>query len=308
MILLGGIRSETPLAMVAEALAELEQPALLFHQRDFDHCDAAFAIDQGRLTGRLSIDGRRQRLEDITAVYLRLMDDRQLPELEDEPEGSPRRRRCRRLHETLTRWAEIAPIRVVNRMAPMGSNFSKPYQAQLIVAAGFATPETLITSDPEAARAFRRQHGRVVYKSISGIRSIVRELTEEDEARLDRIRWCPTQFQAFVEGQDMRVHVIGDAVFATAIETTGTDYRYAVRDEGGETELRPVELADELADACRHLARHLGLDFAGIDLKLRDAALPVCFEVNPCPAYSYYQANTGQPIAQALARYLAGLD
>jgi hypothetical protein len=31
-----------------------------------------------------------------------------------------------------------------------------------------------------------------------------------------------------------------------------------------------------------------------------------CFEVNPSPAFSYYEANTGKPIAQAIAAYLAG--
>jgi hypothetical protein len=30
-----------------------------------------------------------------------------------------------------------------------------------------------------------------------------------------------------------------------------------------------------------------------------------CFEVNPCPAFSFYESNTGQPIAASLARYLA---
>ncbi len=31
-----------------------------------------------------------------------------------------------------------------------------------------------------------------------------------------------------------------------------------------------------------------------------------CFEVNPCPAFSYYEESTGQPIARALAEYLTG--
>jgi glutathione synthase/RimK-type ligase-like ATP-grasp enzyme len=75
------------------------------------------------------------------------------------------------LFDTLTRWAEISPARVVNRVAPMGSNFSKPYQAQLIKRYGFEVPETLITNDPELVRAFRVRHGRVIYKSISGVRS-----------------------------------------------------------------------------------------------------------------------------------------
>jgi hypothetical protein len=31
-----------------------------------------------------------------------------------------------------------------------------------------------------------------------------------------------------------------------------------------------------------------------------------CFEVNPNPGFSYFEAQTGQPIAQAVARYLMG--
>jgi hypothetical protein len=30
-----------------------------------------------------------------------------------------------------------------------------------------------------------------------------------------------------------------------------------------------------------------------------------CLEVNPSPAFSYYEDSTGQPIAAALAAYLA---
>lgn len=306
MILLAGIRTETPLAMVAEALDEIGAPYMTFHQRDFATSHLGFAIDRGRATGRLVTGGRTQRLEEITGVYMRLMDDRDLPELKGLAPADPVRAACRRLHEGLTRWAEIAPARVVNRMEPMGSNFSKPYQAQLIVAAGFATPPTLVTSDPAAARAFARRHGRVIYKSVSGMRSIVREVGAEDDARLDRVRWCPTQFQAFVPGRDLRVHVVGGDVHATAIDSTGTDYRYAGQEAGGETELSAVEIDAELADRCRGLAQALGLDFAGIDLRLPEGGVPVCFEVNPCPAFSYYEANTGQPIARSVARYLAG--
>lgn len=306
MILLAGIRTETPLAMVAEALTEMGAPFMVFHQRDFAGAEIGFAIDRGRVTGRLVTGGRTQRLDEITGVYMRLMDDRELPELRDLDPGDPKRLACRRLHEGLIRWAEIAPARVVNRIAPMGSNFSKPYQAQLILRAGFATPATLVTGDPDAARDFCRRHGRVIYKSVSGTRSIVREMTEADWPRLDRIRWCPTQFQAYVPGRDLRVHVVGDQVFATAIDSTGTDYRYATREESGETVLTAVEIDDGLAERCRGLARDLGLDFAGIDLRIPEDGDVVCFEVNPCPAYSYYEANTGQPIARALATYLAG--
>jgi D-alanine-D-alanine ligase-like ATP-grasp enzyme len=44
----------------------------------------------------------------------------------------------------------------------------------------------------------------------------------------------------------------------------------------------------------------------GIDLRRRADGSYVCFEVNPMPAFSYYETNTGQPIARTLAEFLSG--
>lgn len=101
------------------------------------------------------------RLEDFTAVYTRLMDDRCLPELANQPEGSPLRVYCRGFHDALTRWTELTQGLVINRVIPMGSNSSKPYQSQLIRAEGFLVPETLVTSNgrcPGVSRKARAGH------------------------------------------------------------------------------------------------------------------------------------------------------
>jgi hypothetical protein len=307
MILLCGIPSETPLAMVRQQLTKLDVSCVIFNQRHFASMGLEFEISGSRVTGWLHIEGRSHHLEHIQGIYTRLMDDRLLPELEHEPVDSPKRRYCRALHDTLICWYEITPARVVNRTASMGSNFSKPYQAQLIREQGFAVPETLITNDPDLVREFHSRHKRVIYKSISGIRSIVQSLEDKDLERLDHIRWCPTQFQEFVDGANVRVHTVGAEVFATTVSTDATDYRYAYQ-QGGQTELKAIELPDELAEKCVRLSQALGLAFAGIDLKITPDNQVYCFEVNPCPAFSYYEANTGQPIAQAVACFLAGIE
>lgn len=307
MILLCGIPSEPPLALVREALDEWEIPYVLFNQRQFSTMEMEFEISEGgKVWGTLSVNGIGHRLEDFSGVYVRLMDDRALPEVKTEPADSQKRQQCRALHDTLTRWCEIAPTRIVNRAAPMGSNSSKPYQAQLIRRYGFEVPETLITNEADLVREFQRNHKGVIYKSISGMRSIVQTMTEKDDERLDLIGWCPTQFQEFVEGMNVRVHTIGEMVFATAVRTEATDYRYAFRQVGDSAELTEFDLPDDLRRKCVNLTKGLGLAFAGIDLKITPEGRVFCFEVNPCPAYSYYQANTGQPIAQGLAQYLSG--
>jgi glutathione synthase/RimK-type ligase-like ATP-grasp enzyme len=305
VILLCGIPSETPLARVREELERLNAPFVFFNQRRFAEMAMEFEIAGGQLNGWLQVAEHRYGLADFSAVYIRLMDDQRLPELAEEPWDSALRRRCRGVHDTLIRWCELTPALVVNRTAAMGSNSSKPYQAQIIREHGFAVPETLITNAPDLVRAFLERHQRVIYKSISGARSIVRILEADDGLRLERIRWCPTQFQAFVGGTDVRVHVIGDRVFATAIRTAAPDYRYAAL-QGSRADLEAIELPAELAVRCAGLAQALELPFAGIDLKITPEQQPYCFEVNPSPAFSYYEAASGQPIGEALASYLAG--
>jgi glutathione synthase/RimK-type ligase-like ATP-grasp enzyme len=304
MILLCGIPSETPLAMVTAAVAELGLDHRVFNQRQALRTRMHFEIVDGDIDGEIDLDGEKVQLSDISGVYLRFMDDQQLPEMHGQPQGSPARRHVRALHDAFYRWSEVAPSVVINRAEPQGSNGSKTYQAQLITRFGFKTPDTLVTNSPEAARAFHEEHGRVVFKSISGVRSIVRDMDSDDLARLDRIRWCPVQFQAFVPGVNIRVHVVGDEAFATRIDSDVTDYRYATR-MGGEARLSAIELPGATAQRCVALAAGLGLEFVGIDLKITPEGDAYCFEVNPCPAFSYYEANTGQPIARAVARRLA---
>jgi hypothetical protein len=307
VILLCGIPTEAPLRLVLEAAEELGVEHALLHQREAPWSHLELAASADGISGTLVVRGRELPLDRIDGVYLRLMDQACLPEDDAlrRPSGDPEAAaRGMWLQQTLVEWLDVAPCRVMNRARAMASNVSKPYQALAIAARGFAVPETLITSDPDEVRAFRLRHGRVVYKSISSVRSIVRELRDDDEPRLDRLRFLPAQFQEWVEGVDVRVHVAGPEVFATEIESGAIDYRYPGADS--ETRLRPTELPEDVRARCLELARHLELPLCGIDLRRGPRDRWTCFEVNPSPAFSYYQEHTGQPIAQAIVRWLAG--
>ena len=306
MILLAGIASEPPVRMVASALDDLGQPYVIWNQRHVAQSRMDFEIRDGLVQGVMTVQGVEISLTDFTGIYVRIMDDGMLPELKALPYSSPERQYSRAQHEALTVWMDITPARVANRPSANGSNGSKPWQARLIEAAGLRTPDTLITNDPQAVRDFRNRHGELIYKSASGFRSVVTQLEANDENRLDSIRWCPVQFQRRVPGRDVRVHVVGNEVFATRIISNATDYRYAGRD-GMETELEAFELPEALAETCRKLSCALDLPFAGIDLRIQEDGEVWCFEVNPCPGFSYYESHTGQPIAVAVAHYLAGM-
>ena len=308
MILVCGIPSESPVSMVLGAVRQLKVHHFVFNQRNTPNMRMEFELRDGKADGIFEFDNATYWLHDFQGVYLRLMDDQFLPELKDETDDSPLSAHSRALHASLNDWLEVTDARVVSRPSAMTSNNSKPYQAQLIQKAGLAVPDTLITNDPDLVREFWRQHGKIIYKSISGVRSIVRKFAEEDLQRLDKIRWCPVQFQEYIDGVNVRVHVVDRQVFSTLIKSDATDYRYAEAEMGKAAELVPYDLPADAAERCIDLAAALNLPFAGIDLKVTPDGEVYCFEVNPCPGFSYYEANTGQPIAMAVARYLTGMS
>ena len=164
-----------------------------------------------KVRGVLRHGGVEVDLEFIRGVYLRPYDLSRLQVCAREVE----RARVAALNETLLAWSEVTPARVVNRPSAMASNHSKPCQSALIHAQGFDVPRTLLTTDPDAVEAFWEHHQHIIYKSISGVRSIVSRLTPKHRERFASLSNCPTQFQEWIEGVDIRVHVVGDDVFAS---------------------------------------------------------------------------------------------
>jgi glutathione synthase/RimK-type ligase-like ATP-grasp enzyme len=120
---------------------------------------------------------------------------------------------------------------------------------------------------------------------------------------LEDIVSCPTQFQQCINGTDYRVHVVGEEAFASEVLCDADDYRYPGQHA---LEVRPYDLPAELESQCRKLATSLQLPVAGIDLRRTSTSEWFCFEVNPSPGFTYYEEATGQPIANSIARLLAG--
>jgi hypothetical protein len=214
------------------------------------------------------------------------------------PESEPWQRAVR-FEESMLVWCELTTALVVNRPSNMGSNSSKPFQLDLIRDAGFLVPETLLTSDAACAAEFAKQHDHVIYKSISSWRSIVSRLTNEDAERLGDVACCPTQFQRYIEGQDYRVHVVGDEVFAHRIHCDDDDYRYS-----DHAMIEPVMVDSDLEARCVALTKTLGLVFSGVDLRRAVDGGWYCFEVNPSPGFTHFDRDSGN-IGSALAKRLA---
>jgi glutathione synthase/RimK-type ligase-like ATP-grasp enzyme len=297
MIVFYGHPGDTPMQMTIAAAAEHNVDRVVVDQAHTADDDVVLDIGPAGVTGYLVVGRQHIDLDEISAVYARPL----APLVTGDSAGA---RRAQAWHHIITEWLDTTTALVVNRPSAMASNASKPFQQQLI-AEHFAVPDTLVTSCPQDVRGFWREHGAVVFKSTSGIRSIVRRLDEPGAQRLDAVALLPTQFQGCVAGVDVRVHVVGSVVFATEIHSSAVDYRYAHRD-GLHVDLTPVRLCDDVEQRCVGLAATLDLPLCGIDLRRTPDGRYVCFEVNPMPGFSYYEAETGAPISSALVDLLSG--
>jgi glutathione synthase/RimK-type ligase-like ATP-grasp enzyme len=257
----------------------------------------------GRPRGSISTSDWRIEFDELSGVYFRNVELN-----ESDEEGEKTDRKGQAYPETDARLAAVLnslPCKVLNRPAATYSNRSKPYQALLIRRFGFKIPKTLVTNDPEAVVRFLVEcDEKLIFKSISGVRSTVRAMTSEDFGRLELLENCPAQFQEYIVGDNIRVHVIGERLFAVRIQCDAVDYRYA-GEEGYSLTMVPAVLPEEVAANCIRLTKELGLTLSGIDLKETPSGEYYCFEVNTSPAFLFYESPARPVVADALAEFLA---
>lgn len=186
-------------------------------------------------------------------------------------------------------------------------------QLQLAREVGLRIPATLITNDPARARGFVEDHGTtgVIRKAFRNIVEAPRStalVTEDDLARIDEVRLAPVTFQEYVEAElDLRVVVVEDEVFSTAIRSTPehrVDYRLGL----GSAELTPYRLPDDVASSLLQLHKRLGLAYGASDFRVTPDGEHVFLEVNPAGEYLFASEPTGLPVPHAIAACLTRHD
>jgi hypothetical protein len=295
MILIWGLLEDPTTRSVYEALAR-RGPRVVF----VNHADVArtsIRFTSGRADSyRLTCGDASYELTEMSAAYLRPYDYRDYADHPGPTDGAPVGS-AELVHHLIGAWAESTAALVINRPSAEASNHSKLFQARDIAAVGFSVPRSLVTNEPERVREFQARYGRVIYKSMSSVRSIVQEL---GRGVLDGIgRMAPVLFQECVLGTNIRVHVVGEEAIACAIETDGVDYRYANR-----THMTSATLSPEVSQRCVVLAKRLGLVVAGLDLIITASGEWYCLEVNPNPAFSVFEVADRPDIAQRVAKML----
>ena len=303
MILLWGLKEDTPMNMVLHGLEQSGADFIFLDHRKIFSSDIDYTFDpQSGVQCIMQSQGVTTDLSRINVVYLRPHNFRDFAEMQNKAFDDPLALKAAGFETQLLAYLDASDAVVVNRSDPSATNASKPQQLWAINNTGFKIPETFISNDKEAVKQFLLQNKEVVYKSISSVRSIVQKLSSGHMEYLDDISWCPTLFQEYLPGINYRVHVIGDIIYSVCIESDKLDYRY------GNTTMIAEELPADVAEKCKTLNSILGLHFSGIDLlRTRDDEW-YCFEVNTSPAYSYFELNSGLPISKSLIQFLLDAD
>lgn len=250
-------------------------------------------IDDGKIFGNIDYGNWKLDIREITAIYNRFFISRALEEyLADFQE---------QIH--FTHWLEnllnLITVKVANRPYATKSNLIKFFQYKKIIQAGFKVPNSNLGGYYEA-NLFPDNH-KYIIKSASSERSIVREISIENIKKAHNLP--PNQIQHLVRGMNIRVHVIGEKVLACQLATQALDYRYTSQEEE-ELNIIAIELPKDIRKKCVLLSQSLGLEFSGIDLLYSEEQGWFCFEVNPCPGYSWYEEHSELEIGDVLSEYL----
>jgi hypothetical protein len=176
-------------------------------------------------------------------------------------------------------------------------------QLQLAQRLDVATPPTLVTSDPEAARAFATE-GPIVAKAVSSGAGIQPFTGEVRPDLLELVARCPVLLQRRVDAcADLRVVTVGSEVFAWSRS----------RDSEGPLDWRATDPAGSgfraipampVADSALRLSGALGLTHSTQDWLLTTDG-PVFLEVNPQGQWLFLDGAESS-VVPALASLLAG--
>lgn len=192
----------------------------------------------------------------------------------------------------------------------------KPTQLRVAAGIGLKVPRTLITNDPDAARAFADSiDGAIVLKPFSPVRGTAHgdvvavytsRLTAEDLPNSD-IATTAHLFQEWVpKAHEVRLTAVGGRIFAAEIhagsDSAYTDWRsdyeshtYAVCQPPRRVETGVLRMLDRL-----------GLPYGAFDFVVILDGEWWFLEVNPHGQYAFVEQATGLPITGAICDYLEG--
>jgi len=306
---------DTHADLVIRELQRRHVPVIRFNTASFPQQATLVAHHmQGSWDGILCWDSHSVHLHDIASIWYR----RPTP-FEVDPTLSPVAQQFAQAEARMAIGGILRSLSCVwvNHPEKIVTADYKPYQLKVANACGLATPRTLLTNDPEAARQFLAQHqGGIIYKTLSGalifdesgtpLSIYTSRVSAQDLEQEHSIRQTACLFQEEIPKQlELRITVIGEQVFAAEIysqssERTRVDFRRSYAD------LRYAvhDLPQAIHDQCLALTKLLGLSFAAIDMVLTPDQGYVFLELNSNGQWAWIERETGMPLCETLVDHL----
>ncbi|MEU9188833.1 ATP-grasp ribosomal peptide maturase [Streptomyces sp. NPDC048484] len=189
----------------------------------------------------------------------------------------------------------------------------KPWQLHLAQRSRLPVPATLITTFPQAARDFAIRFPDLVVKPVSGAHP------QEPPRAVPTSRVAPgTDFAAVAFGPtllqrrvakraDIRLTCVGDRIFAArkAVAPDADPDEVDVRFATSDAPWRAVDTPSSVAAGVRVYLQEAGLAFGAFDFAEDDDGMWWFLECNQSGQFGFVQIESGQPIAAAVADWLA---
>ncbi|WP_221361884.1 ATP-grasp ribosomal peptide maturase [Streptomyces beigongshangae] len=189
----------------------------------------------------------------------------------------------------------------------------KPWQLRLAQRSGLPVPATLITTFPQAARDFAVRFPDLVVKPVSGAHP------QEPPRAVPTSRVAPgTDFSAVAFGPtllqrrvakraDIRLTCVGDRIHAArkAVAPDAHPDEVDVRFASSATPWHAVDAPSSVAAGVRAYLREAGLAYGAFDFAEDAEGMWWFLECNQSGQFGFVQIESGQPIATAVADWLA---
>ena len=292
MIVLLGSASDPQVDAIAQQLVQMRADHVIWDSGKFPQTQQmSYFPLEGQLKCR--IGENELSTSDVHSLYWRSFQT---------PGTAEKNHLARRDAESLVfSFLNLLGDRAVNSFDAIRFHREKPRQLAAVAAIGITIPETYVGNDADAVRTFCASHQHCIFKPVTGgdYATSVGPGHLSDEHLNRSLSQSPITLQRFVRGTNVRSYVIGDSLYSAEIRSSLDDFRLDPN-----SEIKPIELPDDIANQARLARQHLGLSWTAIDWRRDEEGKYFFLEANPSPMFVNFERRTGYPLSARLASLL----
>ncbi|MFH8774983.1 ATP-grasp ribosomal peptide maturase [Streptomyces sp. NPDC017958] len=263
---------------------------------------------QGACRGHLSVGGRLVSMNGLRSIWVRRPGDAALRA------GQPSAWLTEESAQALYGMLRCTGARWMNHPDAARRARHKPWQLRLAQLSGLAVPATLITTFPQAAREFAERFPDLVVKPVSGAhpqeppRAVPTSRVAPD-ADFAAVAFGPTLLQRRIPKRaDIRLTVVGERLLAARkpADPDGHPDDIDVRFAPSVSPWLPAEVPPRVAEAVLRYLKDAELAYGAFDFAEDADGIWWFLECNQSGQFGFVEMDTGQPIADTIAQWLAG--